>query len=135
MTVIEQTEPQETLADNETVVGELSDGMRLIRTPEKGIIRPPSDSGRQERHYDQWKDAALFFGLWLETNGWTDHYPTSGSDQIPVEIVAEGKDAVAAYIRCGTGVINTRESVSRMLNVSEQTVSNYWNRIRYEVEE
>lgn len=135
MTVIEQTDPQETLSDNEEVVAELSDGMRLIRTPEQGIIRPPADSGRQERRYDRWSDATLFFGLWLETNGWTDHYPTSGGQQIPVEIVAEGKDAAAAYLRVGTGVIRNREAVGRMLNVSEQTVSNYWNRVRYEVDE
>lgn len=133
MTVIEQTEPQETLSKDESVLVELSDGMKLIEGSEKWIIRPPVDSGRRERHYQRKTDATLFMGLWVKTNGWTNSYPSAGSQMIPVDVVAAGKDAAAAYLRCGTGVVNSREAVARMLDVSEQTVSNYWNRVRSEV--
>jgi hypothetical protein len=132
MTVIEKQEPQETLGENEEVVSEHSDGTKLIRSPEKGIVRPPADSGRMEGRFDRWSDATLFYGLWLETGGWRDAHPTSGAKQIPIEVVAEGKDCVAAYIRVGTGVINSREYIANALDVTEQTVSNYFNRVRYD---
>lgn len=131
MTVIEHRDPQDTLDESETVVAELTDGMKLIKTPDEGIVRMPEDHGRQDRVYDCWKDATLFFGLWATTGGWTDPYPTSGTSMVPVEVVAAGKDAAAAYLLVGTGTTSTRGAVARMLNISEQTVSNYANRVRW----
>lgn len=131
MTIIEQREPQDTLGEDETVVAELTDGMKLIRTPDKGIVRPEPDSGRRERIYDKWKDATLFFGLWLETGGFRDNYPTSGVRQIPIDVVAAGRDAVASYMLVGTGSKTPRRAVAQELDISEQTVSNYANRIRW----
>lgn len=133
MTVIEQREPQQTLSDNEEVVGELSDGMKLIRTDDgSGIVRPPTELGRMERKYDRFSDAALLFGLWLETDGFDEAgAPTTGARQIPIDVVRAGKDAVAAYIRVGTGTVNNREYAARALDVTEQTISNYCNRVRW----
>ena len=131
MTVIETREPQSTLSEDETVVSELSDGTQLIETPGGGIVRPPADSGRREQVFEKFKNASLFYGLWLETGGWTDAYPTSGTQQIPIEVVAAGKDAVAAYIRVGTGAITNAGATARMLDVSPQTVYNYCNRVRW----
>lgn len=132
MTVIEQREPQETLSENEEVVAELTDGMKLIKTDEgTGIVRPEPESGKRERRYEQWTDATLFFGLWLETGGWTDNHPTTGVRQIPIDVVSAGKDAVAAYILVGTGTKTPRRRVADLLDVSEQTVSNYANRVRW----
>lgn len=131
MTVVEIREPQDTLGDDETVRGELSDGTLLIETEDSGIVRPPAGVGRQEQEFGRYSDAALFFGLWLEAGGWSDAYPTSGDRQIPIEVVAAGKDAVAAYIRVGTGVVQSASRAADLLDVTEQTVYNYCNRVRW----
>lgn len=134
MTVVETREPQDTLAQDEEVIAELSDGTTLIKTPEQGIVRPPEETGRDSYVFEQWKNATLFFGLWLETNGWRDKHPTSGARSIPVEVVSAGMDCVAAYMLVGTGIINSRQYVADELGVTEQTVSNYCNRVRFQYE-
>lgn len=137
MTIIEQREPQDTLSESEEVVAELTDGMKLIRTDDgEGIVRPPKELGRMERKYDRFSDASLLFGLWLKTGGWDEAgAPTTGARQIPIDVVGAGKDAVAAYIRVGTGTINNAEYAARALDVTEQTIYNYCNRVRFDPDE
>jgi hypothetical protein len=134
MTVINTREPQDTLGEDEQVIAELTDGMKLIKTPDGGIVRPAKDSGMMEQEFESWDNATLFFGLWIETGGWSDAYPTSGDRQIPIEVVSAGKDAVAAYIRVGTGAVGTAGRAASLLDVTEQTVYNYCNRVRFSPE-
>jgi hypothetical protein len=138
LTGVELTEPQDTLAENETVVAELSasgdeltDGMQLVRRDDGvGIVRPPTDAGF-ERRYDKWADARLYFGLIHEIGGVWTVQPESPTKNIPLKVVRQGKDAVAAYLLVGTGTVKTRAGVADLLDVSEQSVSNYATRVRW----
>lgn len=136
MSVIEMREAQDTLAADETVVAQLSNGTRLIRTDDgTGIVRPDADFPEPEREYESWADARLFFGLIQEIGGYWDVQPQSPTKHIPIQVVRAGKDAVAAYLAVGCGTTYPRRYVARQLEVSEQTVSNYWGRIRWAPDE
>lgn len=120
---------QETLDETTEVVSELTDGTRLVRRDDgSGVVLPPHED-MDATIFQSWNDARLFYGLWMETGGFTTG--ESPTQQIPIDVVREGKDAVAAYLLVGSGVKNSREYVAKQLNVSKQTVSNYANRIRW----
>jgi len=142
LTGVELTEPQDTLADDETVVAELSapgdeltDGMRLIRRDDGvGVVRPPTEAG-WERRYDSWADARLYFGLIHEIGGVWTVQPESPVKNIPLKVARQGKGAVAAYLAVGTGTVRPRSAVADELGVTEQTVSNQLTRIRWSADE
>lgn len=136
VTGIELREPQDTLTEGETVVSELEDGTRLIKTDDgRGVVRPAPEAAAWERVYDRWADARLFYGLLIEIGGPWSLTPESPRQCVPVEVAAAGKDALAAYLRVGTGSTQTVAGVASTLEVTEQTVSNYCNRIRWSSDE
>jgi hypothetical protein len=102
--------------------GELQDGTDWIFYPDR-------ERWGWAMTFSSEKDARLMFGLWLRTGGFQT--PETPSEYIPVEVVREGRDAVAAYLLVATGVRNSRQFVARKLAVTEQTVSNYANRLRW----
>ena len=106
--------------DDETRLMEMSDGRWMVQLP---------DTYGYAYEFEKEKDARLFFGLWLETGGFETG--TSPSQNIPLPVAREGKDALAAYLLVATGVRNSRGYVAKKLDVSRQTVSNYANRVRY----
>lgn len=135
VTGIELNSRQDTLDEDETVVSELSNGTQLIKTERgTGIVRPTEESGRWEREYDRWDDARLYYGLLIEIGGIWSVPPESPTKNVPLKVVRAGKDAVAAYLLVGTATTYKRAYVADALDVTEQTVSNYANRIRWSPE-
>lgn len=82
--------------------------------------------------FDSFSDARLAFGLWQRCGPWND--PDRG-DAVPIEVATDGKAAIAAYLRAGKGRVMSRAYVAKQLGVSKQTVSNYWNRVRWTASE
>ena len=120
-------EPQETLDESNEVVAELTDGTRLLKTEDgKGIVAP---DGLAATIYESWEDARLAFGLWMRTGGYTTG--EAPLQHIPIEVASEGQGAIAAYLLVGAGIKRSRSYVARHLDVTEQTVSNYANRVRW----
>jgi len=107
-------------AEDDTRLMEMSDGRFLVQLPECYGI---------SYEFSKEKDARLFFGLWLETDGFSTG--KSPSQNIPLPVAKEGKDVLAAYLLVATGVRNSRGFVASKLGVSRQTVSNYANRVRW----
>jgi hypothetical protein len=110
------------------------DGCRLMQIYQGNnegdwIFYPDEDRYGWAMTFQSEKDARLMFGLWLRTGGFSTG--ESPSQYVPVEIVREGRDAVAAYLLVGTGVKNSRVFVAQKLGVTDQTVSNYANRVRW----
>lgn len=81
-----------------------------------------------DKTFDSFRDARLAYGLWQRCGPWDD--PDRG-DAVPIEVAADGKAALAAYLRAGKGRAMPRVYVAKQLDVSKQTVSNYWNRVRW----
>lgn len=130
---LELREAQGTLTPNETVMAELSDGTKLVRTGDgAGIVRPaPDENHRWEREYPEFPNARLYFGLWRETGGW-EYQPESPGNAVPTEVAAKGKAAVASYLLVGTGTVYDRKYVAQKIDVQPQTVTNYAHRIRWQ---
>jgi hypothetical protein len=121
---------QETLDESTEVVAELTDGTRLLRMEDgKGAVKPGGMEDGDMSIFEDWDDARLVFGLWIRTGGYiTGESPTR---HIPIEVATEGQEAIAAYLLAGAGIKNSRGYVAKKLDVSEQTVSNYANRVRW----
>lgn len=77
--------------------------------------------------FDRFQMARLAFGLWQKCGPFTQ--PEGNS--IPIEVATAGQEAIGAYLRLGNGYPNSREYVSEKMDVTEQTVSNYCNRVRW----
>lgn len=117
-----------------TTVAKTDSNDRLLRIDQgdsagKWIFYPDEDLWGWAMTFESEKDAMLYFGLWLRTGGFST--PETPSQNVPIEVVREGRDAVAAYLLIGTGVKNSRQYVAGKLDVSKQTVSNYANRVRW----
>ena len=117
-----------------TTVAKTDSNDRLLRVDQgdsagKWIFYPDEDLWGWAMTFESEKDAKLYFGLWLRTGGFST--PETPSQNVPIEVVREGRDAVAAYLLIGTGVKNSRQYVAGKLDVSKQTVSNYANRVRW----
>lgn len=124
----------ETEADSLAQTVAKIDGNRLLKVTEgdstgEWIVYPDEDRFGWAFEFKHEKDARLLFGLWARTGGF--NAPESPSQNVPIEVVRQGRDAVAAYLLVGTGVKNSRAFVAKKLDVSEQTVSNYANRVRW----
>jgi hypothetical protein len=147
---------QQTLARDENVVAEATDGTRLIvygenlprkRDPETGesvldvslseldqkqgaieFVFDDPDAGevRNTTEY-QFVNARLAFGLWLQCGPFIQ---PEGS-AVPREIATDGQDAITAWIYLGNGFPLKRSAVAEICDVSEQTVSDRLSRIRW----
>lgn len=88
---------------------------------------------------DSLRKARLVLGLFhehKETTGaelYTKERLYSGDSSIPASVALAGKPCMAAYYKYiyDQSSLNTREIVAGMLDVSERTVSNYWDQIRW----
>ena len=106
--------------EDKTRLLSLSNGRWLVQLP---------DSFGFAAEFKSEKDARLYFGLVDRVGPFsTGESPTQN---VPLEVAREGKDALAAYLLVGAGVRNSRAFVASKLGVSEQTVSNYANRVRF----
>ena len=128
---------QDTLTGSETIIADLEDGTRLLRRDDGGgiVYETPEqwpEGEEQVQTFEMWDDARLYFGLWMETGGFTTG--ESPSQWVPVSVAASGQEALAAYLLVGTGTKNSRQWVARTIGVTKQTVSNYCNRVRYKNE-
>jgi hypothetical protein len=81
--------------------------------------------------YDDFSLAELAYAVWVTCGGF--HQPES-SRAVPVEVATSGQDAVAAYLRLGNGYPKSRRWVAEKMDITEQTVSNYCQRVRNEIE-
>jgi hypothetical protein len=77
--------------------------------------------------FEQLQMARLAFGLWEQCGPFTQ---PEGS-AVPLEIATDGQEAIAAYLRVGNGYPKDRGYVADKMDVTEQTVSNYCNRVRW----
>jgi len=77
--------------------------------------------------FDSFQMARLAFGLW-EKCGPFDQPEGSA---VPVEVATAGQAAVGGFLRLGNGYPKSRSGVAEMMGVTEQTVSNYCNRVRW----
>jgi hypothetical protein len=75
--------------------------------------------------FDSLREARLLYGLRMETGDYHVH----ASGDIPVEVAVAGKEAVAAFLRAELEY--SRSGIADKMNVSKQTISNYWNRMRW----
>jgi hypothetical protein len=134
-------EHQETLDETETVVGTLSDGTRLIKCEDGSgsVIEEYEDADfgtvHERSDYDAFRDAILHFAIILANDGVPPRPERGGYAMVPTSIVALGKPYVAAWIYTNgcAGLTGSRQVVADKLNISEQTVSNYLNRVRCDV--
>lgn len=133
---------QDTLDASEEVVAELSDGTRLVRFEDSGgaVLEAwddPDTDAEIDYHrtdYDRYKNALLHFALWFRTDGFK-RPERSSYEFVPTEVVAEGKDCVAAWIflNGGSGFPGSRRVVADKLGITENTVSRYLSRVRSDV--
>jgi len=77
--------------------------------------------------FDQFSMARLAYGLW-ERCGPFGH---PKGQAIPIEVATDSQAAIAAYLRVGNGYPNSRGYVAEQMGLTEQTVSNYCNRVRW----
>lgn len=80
-----------------------------------------------EMAFDQFQMARLAFGLWERCGPFTQ---PEGS-AVPIEVATSGQEAIGAYLRVGNGYPKSRTYVAEKMDVTEQTVSNYCNRVRW----
>jgi hypothetical protein len=83
--------------------------------------------GWTEKHFSTLRDARLVYGLRLRCGG----YNEPASSDIPRVIALAGKPAIAAYLKMRGW---SRERLAAEMDVSEQTISNYWSKIRWSPE-
>jgi len=77
--------------------------------------------------FDQFSMARLAYGLWERCGPFSQ----PEGQAIPIEVATDGQDSIAAYLRVGNGYPNSRGYVAEKMGVTEQTVSNYCNRVRW----
>lgn len=78
-----------------------------------------------DREYDSFRDARLMYGLQLTVGD----YREPESDAIPRPVALGGMEAIAAYLRAHNKY--SRSKIASDMDVSKQTISNYWNRMRW----
>jgi hypothetical protein len=120
--------------DQAEEIDRLPHGGRLIQLDGHLWFVAPEDRGGWVTEYEKDDLATLFYGLWDLTNGYN---PPSHNikQQIPIDVAKHGQEAICAYLRISGGLEWRRDSVSRELDISEQTVSNYCNRVRLDPRE
>jgi hypothetical protein len=77
--------------------------------------------------FKQFQMARLAFGLWERCGPFTQ----PEGNAVPIEVATSGQEAIAAYLRVGNGYPKSRTYVAEKMDVTEQTVSNYCNRVRW----
>ena len=115
-------------------VDHVADGIPLSQLDSKsGRLRihstEPVDQARQytDMVFDQFSMARLAYGLWKRCGP----FGHPDGQAIPIEVATDGQAAIAAYLRVGNGYPNSRGYVAEQMDVTEQTVSNYCNRVRW----
>jgi len=78
--------------------------------------------------FDSLNMARLAYGLWVDCGPFSQ----PEGDAVPVEVATSGQESIAAYLRLGDGYPNARQYVASQMDVRENTVSNYCNRVRWE---
>jgi len=78
--------------------------------------------------FDSLNMARLAYGLWVDCGPFSQ----PEGDAVPVEVATSGQESIAAYLRIGSGYPNSRQYVASQMDVRENTVSNYCNRVRWE---
>lgn len=89
---------------------------------------------------EQLEQARLAFGLLLGMKKTVsqDTFQQIGDFtgyEIPAPIAVAGKDHIATYLKFVEDSVdesNTRSTISRLMGISKQTVSNYFNRVRWD---
>ncbi|MFB6123562.1 MAG: hypothetical protein ABEJ78_08895, partial [Haloferacaceae archaeon] len=71
--------------------------------------------------------ARLAFGL----RGMCVPFVQPEGNAIPIEVATAGQAAIGAYLRLGNGYPKSRSYVAERTDITEQTVSNYSNRVRW----
>ena len=85
--------------------------------------------GWKDHGFDSFRDARLLYGL-RQTVG--EYFDPEGS-AIPRAVAIEGKEAIAAYLRVRYEY--SRSGIADEMDVSKQTISNHWNRMRWKPDE
>jgi hypothetical protein len=80
-----------------------------------------------DMRFNSLNQARLAYGLWIEYGPFAE--PESSA--IPVDVAVGGQEAIAAYLRVNGGHMNSRSYVAERMGVTEGTVSNYCNRVRW----
>lgn len=83
--------------------------------------------GYTEMTFESFHLARLAFGLWERCGPFTQ----PEGNAVPIKIATDGQAAIAAYLRLGNGYPNSREYVAEKMRVTEQTVSNYCNKVKW----
>ncbi|MFC6990189.1 hypothetical protein ACFQJD_18510 [Haloplanus sp. GCM10025708] len=77
--------------------------------------------------FDTFQMARLAFGLWKKCGPFVQ----PEGNAIPIEVATAGQEAIAAFLRLGNGSPKSRSYVAEKMDVTEQTISNYCNRVRW----
>ncbi len=97
-----------------------------------GCVRVTAAEDNSTLEFQSLTGAKLFFGLWRRCGP----FPIGVSDTvIPRSVAVTGEPTIAAYLAAvydQIPEINTRETTAEALNVPEQTVSDYWEEIRWD---
>ena len=101
----------------------------------RAFINHPEAEGVQHTDYcyDKFKHARLYFGLITEVGGWDKTTIAEGG--VPVSVATAGQDAIAAYLRTRNGRVTPRATIAYKMDLSKATISNYWNRVRFEIDD
>lgn len=126
---------QETLADNETVLDGLGDGTRLVEIEEtdsyqsRHSYRIETAYGEEYRLDDE-RRAKLWYCLYSITGG----FSKPDRNDVPLEVVLEGRPAVSTYLYAVQGL--SSEDVAETFGFgSKRTVWDYLSEIRGEARE
>jgi len=127
----------QTTNPNETVYARRNDAI-LIETEDRKEISGEVhfvNHGGWTVEFESFADARLFFGLWVRCGPWL---PPESDHHLPLDVVADGRAALASYLLVGHGGPDRRstEWVRGRLELSTtQAVRNYANDIRWSVED
>jgi hypothetical protein len=96
-------------------------------------IDDPDIDGLQftDQIYDDFRMARLAYGLWSRCGPF--NHPEGHA--VPVEVATDSQAAIAAYLQVGNGYPNSRDYVADKMDVTKQTVSNYCQKIRYDLDD
>jgi hypothetical protein len=112
---------QDTLASDESVIKEFSDGGRVVKVgswnADHRYDAPDGDGGYTGQVFDRERTAKMLGKLRAETR-----YAT-GDTQIPISVVTEGKKAVAAYLYTECGL--APGGIARKMGLAESTAHQY----------
>jgi hypothetical protein len=141
---------QDTLNEGETVIKRTDDLLLIVEDDRRGetlelaeidneparvrvFTGPAADSEERpfiDLSFDTLNMARVSLGLQIRCGPFVE--PKDGLKVVPVDVATYGQDAIGAYLRLGNGRPRPRAWVADRLDVTEQTVSNYCNRIRWE---